>query len=653
MKMAISTSSRLVIHQDVLSWLQHRPFASAFTLLVVYITYKLAIKPILFPSPYRHLPRPERASYILGQRIVEANGLTYIDASTNQRVKVSGPGEVCKHYARTLDTSVFVFPEPFGGETLFISDPFALNAILADVDKFQSDLLRTTIIEFIVGKGIVARFGDAHRKQRKLMAPAFTPAHIKGLTPIFAKYAQLMCHKIALADDESVDFAEYLDCTMLDIIGEAGFGYRCSALERGRGGSELSSAFNSVNQAAIDFGPARAIHLGLSAMLYPRASIWPLSEANRRIAKVNRVMDRITMQIVREAKSRVEREGEDLGDKKDLLSLLIKSNLDARIGERMTDKEISGQIQTFMFAGYETSSVTTSWTLYFLARHPEVQNKLRNILTATLSERKGIPLEELDVSTLEYDDVWCQDLEYFDWILAETLRLCPPLSGNDRQAMQDSVLPLMTPVKMTNGENVSQLMVKKGSRLTIGIKTVNCDRKLFGDDADEFRPERFAELPQRHAEAKLPPYATYSFFGGPKSWYAYSAYPSESVLLRQTRTDTHSTSCFPSYPSTQHRFQIRTHRNESDHHRRPLPLPAIARARRDYQTTPGAHRPSSRRNVYWRSSSRNATPHQTAASPSFHLIYCSPTQTRLRSQRNTITQCQFTISPKLHRIVCV
>ncbi|CDS82414.1 related to Cytochrome P450 4F8 [Sporisorium scitamineum] len=504
---------------DVLTRIQEQPFASAFTALILWITYKLAIKPILFPSPYRYLPRPQRASYILGQRLVEAKGLTYTDPTTQQPVHISGPGEVAKHYARTLNSSVFIFQEPFGGETLNISDPFALNAILSDIDKFQSDLLRSSVIEFIVGNGIVTRYGDAHRKQRKLMAPAFTPAHLKGLTPTFAKYADLMCRKIAsgLGDDGKVDFAEFLDCTMLDIIGEAGFGYRCLALERGREGSELSSAFNSVNQAAIDFGPARAIHLGLSAMLYPRAATWPLSEANRRIQKVNRVMDRITMQIVRDAKQNVLEEGEDLGDKKDLLSLLIKSNLDAGVKERMTDREISGQIQTFMFAGYETSSVTTSWALYFLSRHPQVQTKLREIIEKVLRERKGLSLEEFNASLLEYDDVWCDEMQYLDWILAETLRLCPPVPGNDREAVQDAILPLMTPLTLTNGTTITQLPIIKGSRLTISIKTVNYNPLLFGPDADHFRPERFSHLPPAHAQAKLPPYATYSFVGGPKS----------------------------------------------------------------------------------------------------------------------------------------
>lgn len=509
--------------QVLVGWALQRPFASAFTLLVLWITYKLAIKPVIFPSPYRHLPRPERASYLLGQRVVEAKGLTYIDPATNKPITVSGPGDVVKHYARTLDTSVFVFPEPFGGETLYIADPYALNAVLADIDKFQSDLLRSTIIEFIVGNGIVTRYGDAHRRQRKLMAPAFTPAHLKGLTPIFSKYADLMCAKIAAAakgdnGQGSVDFAEYLDCTMLDIIGMAGFGYPCRALEKGRDGSELSSAFNSVNQAAIDFGLGRAIHLGLSALLYPRASIWPLSEANRRIQKVNKVMDRITMGIVRDAKQSVVKEGEDLGDKKDLLSLLIKSNLGAGASERMTDREISGQIQTFMFAGYETSAVTTSWALYFLSCHPDVQDKARACIAETIKERKGVGLDELTADMLEYDDVWCDELKYLDWILAETLRLCPPVPGNDREAMADVVVPLMTPIKLSNGTAVDKLLIKKGSRLTIGIKTVNYDKRLFGEDADEFRPDRFADLPTTHTDAKLPPYGTYSFVGGPKSW---------------------------------------------------------------------------------------------------------------------------------------
>lgn len=499
-----------------------RPLPTLFTLLALYITYKLALKPILFPSPYRHLPRPARASYLLGQRAVEAKGLSYTDPSTGHEVEVKGPGEVNKHYSRTLNSSIWSFPEPFGGETIFIADPYALNAILGDIDKFQSDLLRSTIINFIVGDGIVSRYGEAHRKQRKLMAPAFTPAHLKGLVGVFAKFCQSMCDKLEVevrgVGEKMVDLAEYLDCTMLDIIGMAGFGYSCRALEKGRDGSELSSAFNSVNQAAIDFGLGRAIHLGLSALLYPPACTWPVSDANRRIAKVNTVMDRITMQIVHEAKQRVQQEGEDLAERKDLLSLLIKSNLDAKAGDRMSDKEISGQIQTFMFAGYETSSVTSSWALYFLSRHSDVQAKLRKTIAEVVKERKGVELEELKVEMLSYDDVWCEELHLLDWVLSETLRLCPPVPGNDREAAQDAVLPLMTPIKLTNGQTISQLPITKGTRVTVGIKTINYDPRLFGPDADSFNPHRWENLPSTHAEAKFPPYGLYSFIGGPKSW---------------------------------------------------------------------------------------------------------------------------------------
>lgn len=502
------------------------PVTSTLTLAVLYITYKLVLKPVLYPSPYRHLPAPERASYLLGQRIVEAKGLSYVDADGTTKT-ISGPGEVCKYYSRTLASSVFVFPEPLGGETLYIADPHALNHILSDIDTFQSDLLRSSIIVFIVGDGIVTRYENAHRRQRRLMAPAFTATHMKELTPIFCKYGDLMCQKIEqtlVNDTATVDLAEWLDCVMLDIIGMAGFGYECLALDKGRSGSELSAAFNSVNQAAIDFGLGRAVHLGLSALLYPKACTWPVSDANRRIAKVNRVMESVTMEIVRDARQKVDKEGDDLQGKKDLLSLLMKGNQSGQSSETMTDEEISGQIRTFFFAGYETSSVTTSWVLYFLSRHSDIQRKLRKIIDEVVQQRKGVPLHELQAEDLAYDDIWSDDLRYLDWVVSETLRLCPPVPGNDREARQDAVLPLMNPITAKDGTKVSQLVVKKGARLTIGIKTINYDPRFFGPDADDFRPERWGELPEAHAKAKFPPYGIYSFIGGPKSWYVEAAH---------------------------------------------------------------------------------------------------------------------------------
>ena len=61
---------------------------------------------------------------------------------------------------------------------------------------------------------------------------------------------------------------------------------------------------------------------------------------------------------------------------------MLKALQDAHEGDRkMSKAELTDEILTLLEAGHETTGYTTSWALYEVARHPEVQekNSRRNI----------------------------------------------------------------------------------------------------------------------------------------------------------------------------------------------------------------------------------------------------------------------------------
>lgn len=64
-------------------------------------------------------------------------------------------------------------------------------------------------------------------------------------------------------------------------------------------------------------------------------------------------------------------------DEKDLLNLLLDM-YDEETGKGFDDEELRAQVFTFMLAGHETTSTSLSWTLYELAKRPEIQQKIRN-----------------------------------------------------------------------------------------------------------------------------------------------------------------------------------------------------------------------------------------------------------------------------------
>ncbi|KAL1244355.1 Thromboxane-A synthase [Trichinella spiralis] len=104
----------------------------------------------------------------------------------------------------------------------------------------------------------------------------------------------------------------------------------------------------------------------------------------------------------------------------DLLQLLINSNElmenNERKGTPLTDDAIVANAMVFLLAGYETSSTAMGFAAWLLAKHPEVQEKLR--------QEVNVKFNDIQIGQ-EYDVI--HDMPYMNAVMQETLRLYPPL----------------------------------------------------------------------------------------------------------------------------------------------------------------------------------------------------------------------------------
>ena len=82
------------------------------------------------------------------------------------------------------------------------------------------------------------------------------------------------------------------------------------------------------------------------------------------------------------------------------------------------------QSAIFFVAGLETSAVTMSFTMLELAKHPDVQARVR----AEIAEKIG-------KQGLTYDRI--SQMNYLQQVMSETLRLYPPAPLLDRVALED------------------------------------------------------------------------------------------------------------------------------------------------------------------------------------------------------------------------
>lgn len=168
----------------------------------------------------------------------------------------------------------------------------------------------------------------------------------------------------------------------------------------------------------------------------------------------------------------------------------VKSNSAADLPpeQRISDEDILHNINTFMFAGSDTSSLSITWTLYLLAMYPELQTRLREELISVTPTASLQTLTREEVSSL-YATV--AELPYLENVVRESLRLIPPVHSSIRVAVRDDDVPTSTPVKLTmrDGRVVESrtIRVPKGSFVHVPVEGFNLDREVWGPDAWSFK----------------------------------------------------------------------------------------------------------------------------------------------------------------------
>ena len=73
------------------------------------------------------------------------------------------------------------------------------------------------------------------------------------------------------------------------------------------------------------------------------------------------------------------------------------------------------------------------------------------------------------------------------------------------RACKDMVLPLSKPIVGLNGKEITQVMVPKGTNIILSLLGSNTNPYLWGEDANEWKPERWlSSLPETVSEAHMP-----------------------------------------------------------------------------------------------------------------------------------------------------
>ncbi|CAO2176655.1 unnamed protein product [Urochloa humidicola] len=338
-----------------------------------------------------------------------------------------------------------------------IIDPELAREIMSNKDGyFVKTKLVTSIVRFLFS-GVALLDGEKWVKHRRIMNPAFHAEKLKGMLPAFsAACSDLICRWENLLADSAgtIELDVWSDFQNLsgDVISRVAFGV---SYQEGRKIFLLQA--EQLVRVTRAYGTS---HI-------PGFSLLP-TKNNRRIKAINRET-KTTLRGIVEKRYEAMKNGE--APKDDLLGMLLESNInysdsDGNSRKGITIEEVMEECKLFYFAGTETTAVVLTYTMVVLSMHPEWLDRARDEVLQVFGQNKP------DLSGVSR-------LKVVTMVLYEVLRLYPPALFIHRRTHKQT--------------EFGGVIYPADVMFTIPIVFIHRDPELWGQDAGEFNPGRFAE----------------------------------------------------------------------------------------------------------------------------------------------------------------
>ncbi|TGO18736.1 hypothetical protein BTUL_0008g01210 [Botrytis tulipae] len=371
-------------------------------------------------------------------------------------IKIALEADRGKYFPTLLQRNVEQFGITFkysimNTSSLFTVDPKNVKAILAtQFDDFDLGPMRIGAFWPMLGKGIFTQDGHEWKVTRDMMRPQFNRDQMSDFE-LEEKHAQNLMR--AIDTRLQGDWTEEIDLQLLDLP------------------ENQSKAQGTKIDFAAEFDNALS-------WVYTRGRFadkyWLVSSRYFRNScnKCNEYVDYfVQLALNRNSLARDQDKDDSTAAKKRYIYL------DALAKETQDPIELRSQCLHLMLAGRDTTASLLGWLFLLFAQNPNQYQKLRNIVIENFGTYEN-PLE------INFMDL--KNCRYLQHCLNEALRLYPLVPFNVRQANKDTTLPLGG-----GKDGKSKVFIPKGSIVEYSVFVMHRRKDIWGDGAEEFRPERW------------------------------------------------------------------------------------------------------------------------------------------------------------------
>ncbi|KAK9364698.1 cytochrome P450, partial [Lipomyces kononenkoae] len=355
-----------------------------------------------------------------------------------------------KSFLNLADQYGPIFKLNFGSRTLVMCSSWELVNELCDEKRFTKTVnsalkeVRNGVHDgLFTAKMDEPNWGIAHR----VLMPAFGPMSIAGMFDEMHDIAGQLAMKWA-RHGPSVPIMVTHDFTRLtlDTLALCAMGYR------------FNSFYHDEMHPFIEAMGSFLIESGLRSRRPPFTSILYRDNTHKYFENID-LMRKTADEVLKARK-------EAPSDRKDLLAAMLNGT-DPKTGHHMTDSSITDNLITFLIAGHETTSGLLSFAFYLLLKHPETYRKAQDEVDEVVGTGP-IKIEHLS------------QLKYIAAVLRETLRQSPTIALFSVAPIQDEIIG-------------GRYKVPKDQPIAILLAKAQTDMAVYGDDADQFKPERMLD----------------------------------------------------------------------------------------------------------------------------------------------------------------
>ncbi|GJQ77833.1 Cyp6a9 [Trypoxylus dichotomus] len=311
---------------------------------------------------------------------------------------------------------------------------------------------------------------------RMKLTPTFTSGKLKLMYEEMRFCGAQMIQHVNMLNSQGrpLDIKEIISCYSTDIIGSCAFGLVCNSFKN------PDAEFRKYGRMITEMNFTAALRMFTTFILPELGKIFRIRMFSK---EVEDFFSTAFKEVIDHRTSTNDR-------RNDFIQMLLDLGVSHRgITKGLTTEEMLAQSFIFFGAGFETSSTNLSFTLYELAMHQDIQQKVRDEIFTVLKRHGG----ELTYEAL-------MEMPYVDQILDESLRKYPPIPFLNRKCNKDYKVP------------GSDLVIEKGTSVMISLMGLHMDPEYF-PEPEKFEPERFS----KENKSKIKPFTFLSFGDGPRA----------------------------------------------------------------------------------------------------------------------------------------